>query len=494
VRYGLMTLLIATTIWLPLQANEKSVFVGIEGRTLTPAEIDATITHVMQGAEVPGLALALINNGKVVYLKAYGVKNMSPNEALTVNSVMVAASLTKVAFAYLVMKLVDDHVIDLDKPVYEYLPRPLSDYPAWRDIANDPRSKLITTRMLLSHTAGLPNTRNFDPDHRLVIHYDPGTRYDYGSEGYGLLQLVVETLTKKSTEELMQERVFRPLGMTRTSMVWQNAFESDHANGYDEYGRSLGIQRRKSADAAGSMQTTITDYSRFTQAVLSGRGLHKETHAQMLSMQIPIVSKFEFPTGLPDTTDEYKGIQLSYGLGVGLYHTPHGRAFFKEGHDEGWRTYVVCHQDRATCMVILTNSSNGEGIYSALLKGLLGDTWNPIGWEALTPYDELPPRKPLSDHTAIQIPPPWLAIYTGRYGTQNDVLTVQAEGDHLSIVENGKPERELFPQTGSIFFCKASDETFTFLFDIDTYAFRILRETAGKDDLIPNLDWVRPAP
>jgi len=74
------------------------------------------------------------------------------------------------------------------------------------------------------------------------------------------------------------------------------------------------------------------------------------------------------------------------------------------------------------------------------------------------------------------------------------VLTVEAEGDHLSIVENGKPKRELFPQTGSIFFFKDSDETFTFLFDIDTYAFRILREAAGKDDLIPNLEWVRPAP
>jgi CubicO group peptidase (beta-lactamase class C family) len=286
------------------QANAKSVFVGIDGRAHTPAEIDATITHVMQGAEVPGLALALINNGKVAYLKAYGIKSMSPNEPLTVNTVMVAASLTKVAFAYLVMKLVDDRVIDLDKPVYEYLPRPLSDYSAWRDIANDPRSKLITTRMLLSHTAGLPNSRYFDPGHRLVIHHEPGTKYDYGSEGFGLLQLVVETLTKKPTEELMQERVFRPLGMTRTSMVWQSAWESDHAYGYDEYGRLLGIQRRRSADAGGSMQTTINDYARFTQAFLSGRGLRKESHAQMLSTQIPIVSKFEFPTGLLDTTDE----------------------------------------------------------------------------------------------------------------------------------------------------------------------------------------------
>lgn len=99
------------------------------------------------------------------------------------NSVMVAASLTKVAFAYLVMKLVDDHVIDLDKPVYECLPGPLSDYPARRDIADDPRFKLITARMLLSHTAGFNNARYFDPDHRLVIHFQPGTRYSCASEG-----------------------------------------------------------------------------------------------------------------------------------------------------------------------------------------------------------------------------------------------------------------------------------------------------------------------
>jgi len=494
VRCRLRIALIATTVWLPLQANGKSKFVGIDGRAHTSAEIDATITHVMQAAEVPGLALALLNNGKVVYLKAYGVRNMSPNEPLTVNSVMVAASLTKVGFTYLVMRLVDDRVIDLDKPVYEYLPRPLSDYPAWRDIATDPRSKLITTRMLLSHTAGFNNARYFDPDHRLVIHFQPGTRYSYGSEGYSLLQLVVETLTEKSTEELMQERVFRPLGMTRTSMVWQQAFESDHANGYDEYGRSLGIQKRKIAQSAGSMQTTITDYARLTQAVLLGRGLSKETHALMLSAQIPIDSKFEFPPLQPDTTDEYKGIQLSYGLGVGLYHTPHGWAFFKEGHDEGWRTYVVCHQNQATCMLILTNSSNGEGIYGALLKELLGDTWNPIDWEVLAPYDKLPPRKPLSDHTAIQVPPPFLAMLAGRYGTQNDSLTVAAEGDHLSVVGDGKPKREFFPQTWTIFFSKDGDETLMFLFDIDTWAFRILREAGGRDELIPNLEWARPAP
>jgi hypothetical protein len=222
--------------------------------------------------------------------------------------------------------------------------------------------------------------------------------------------------------------------------------------------------------------------------------VRKETHEQMLRAQISIVSKFEFPPLQSDITDEYKGIQLSYGLGLGLYHTPRGWAFFKEGHDEGWRTYLVCHQNQGTCMVILTNSSNGEGIYSALLKGLLGDTWNPVDWEVLTPYDRLPPRKPLSDHTAIQVPPAFLAMLAGRYGAQNDVLTIEAEVDHLSVAEDGKPKRELFPQTWTIFFSKDTNETFTFLFDIDTWAFRILREASGKDELIPNLAWARPHP
>jgi hypothetical protein len=123
---------------------------------------------------------------------------------------------------------------------------------------------------------------------------------------------------------------------------------------------------------------------------------------------------------------------------------------------------------------------------------VLGDTWNPIDWEVLTPYDKLPPRKPLSDHTAIQVPPTFLAMLAGRYGTQNDVVTVEAEGDHLSVVEDGKPKREFFPQTSTIFFSKDSDETLMFLFDIDTWAFRILGEAGGKDALIPNLAWVRP--
>ena len=300
---------------------------------------------------------------------------------------MSGASLTKVAFAYMVMQLVDEGVLNLDKPVYQYLPKPLPEYNEYKDLVGDERYKRITARMTLDHTTGFPNWRWFEDDQKLKIHFEPGSRFAYSGEGLVLLQLVVETITKKPLEELMRERVFQPLGMTRTSMVWTSAFESDYANGYDEEEKSLGPQKRKRAGAAGSMLTTPADFAKFMQAVLQGRGLSKKSKDEMLSPQIEIHSKHEFPPFSSETTEENKPIRLSYGLGWGLYWTPYGKAFFKEGHDDGWRNYTVCFDDAKIGILIMTNSSNGESIYKELLETLEKNTYTPIEWEGFKPYN-----------------------------------------------------------------------------------------------------------
>jgi CubicO group peptidase (beta-lactamase class C family) len=359
----------------------------LDGSTITPAEIDTTVTRLMRAARMPGIGIAILNDGKVAYLKAYGVRDKEKSLPLTPDSVMTAASLSKVAFAYMVMQLVDEGIVDLDKPVYQYLPKALPEYDAYKDLANDLRYKKITARMLLSHTSGFPNWRRFTEDGKLSINFEPGSRFAYSGEGIDLLQLVVESATKKPLSELMRDRVFQPLGMTRTSMVWEDRFESDYANGYDEEEHSLGPQRRKRADAAGSMQTTVADFSRFVEAVMQGKGLRKQTREQMLSAQVQILSRHEFPTFSTETTDENKPIRLSYGLGWGLYWTPYGKAFFKEGNDEGLRHYTVCFDKTGTGIVIMTNSSNGEGIYKELLETLLRNTYTPIEWEGFTPYN-----------------------------------------------------------------------------------------------------------
>ncbi|HEY4904220.1 MAG TPA: serine hydrolase domain-containing protein, partial [Candidatus Sulfotelmatobacter sp.] len=295
-RHVLLTLTMCATMSLVQPAGDQPTIKRLDGSTISGAQVDATLSRLLKAAEVTGAGIAILNHGKIAYLKAYGFRDKEKSLPLTVDSIMSAASFSKVAFAYMVLQLVDEGILDLDKPVYQYLPKPLPEYPNYSDLANDPRYKLITARMLLSHTSGFANWRWMEDDHKLRIHFEPGSRFAYSGEGIDLLQQVVETITQKPLEELMQQHVFQPFGMKRTSMLWQDRFENDYANGYDEYGRSVGAHRWKRADAAGSMQTTISDFARFVQAVMEGKGLRGKTRAQMLSPQIQITSKHEFPS------------------------------------------------------------------------------------------------------------------------------------------------------------------------------------------------------
>lgn len=376
---------------LPLCAaaqNPVAAVKRLDGSTISAGEIDATVTRLMGAAKVTGVGVAIFNDGKIAYLKAYGARDKEKQLPLTPDSVMIAASLTKSIFAYMVMQLVEERVIDLDKPVYQYLPKPLPEYARYTDLAGDPRNKKITLRMLLSHTSGFPNWRSLT-DGKLEIHFEPGSRFAYSGEGIQLARTVVETVTQKPLSQLRQERVFQPLGMSRTEMFWDARFEDNFANGYDETEQSLGPQRRKRADAAGSMLTTLHDYAIFLQALAQGKGLNAKTRTLMLSPQITISSKHEFPTLATATTDENNSIHLSYGIGWGLYTSPYGPAYFKEGHDDGWRHFAVYFDKPGMGMLIMTNSSNGEGIYKELLETLQRNTFTPIEWESFTPYTEL---------------------------------------------------------------------------------------------------------
>ena len=364
--------------WLSAQTGPVT---RLDGSRISARQIDTTVDELMRSARVTGVGIAVLSGARAVYLKTYGFRDTEHRLPLTPDSVMTAASLTKSAFATMVMQLVQERVLDLDKPVYEYLPKPLPEYPAYEDLAGDPRYRQLTLRMLLDHTSGFPNWRRFTEDKKLSINFPPGSRFAYSGEGIDLAQMVVETVMKKSVNDLMAERICRPLGMTRTSMVWESRFESDYANGYDEQGRSLGPERRRRGDAAGSMQTTLGDYARFVEGAMGGRLLDNKTRVLMLNPQIKITSMHEFPSLSAETTTANSALRLSYGLGWGLFWTPYGKAFFKEGHDEGWRHYVVCFDKPKTGMLIMTNSSNGEDIYSGLLETVLRDTFTPLEWE-----------------------------------------------------------------------------------------------------------------
>jgi Domain of unknown function (DUF3471) len=217
---------------------------------------------------------------------------------------------------------------------------------------------------------------------------------------------------------------------------------------------------------------------------LDAKGLRTRTWGRMLSAQIPILAKHEFPTMENQLTDENKSIRLSYGLGWGLYWSPHGEAFFKEGHDDGWRNYCVGFRMPKTGMIIMTNSGNGEGIYKELLEKVLADTYTPIEWERFIPYDQLPPRAVLKQHTKVSVDAQTLEKYVGRYGTPPKlILVVRHEGNHLTVQENDEPVQELDAESATQFFSTVADDVYTFEMDPSGRVTRIVLRSG--DETIP---------
>jgi CubicO group peptidase (beta-lactamase class C family) len=165
------------------------------------AAIDAEVGRIMKTTGARGMAVAVIDRGKVRYVRAYGIRN-AKGEPLTTDTIMYGASLTKTVFAYTVMRLVEQRKLQLDTPLARYLEKPLPSYGPdpifpdkygpYRDLAGDSRWEKITARMCLTHSTGFSNFWFIEPDRKLRIHFEPGTRYAYSGEGFILLQFVIE--------------------------------------------------------------------------------------------------------------------------------------------------------------------------------------------------------------------------------------------------------------------------------------------------------------
>lgn len=207
-----------------------------------------------------------------------------------------------------------------------------------------------------------------------------------------MLQFVIEQITGTGLEELAVARVFKPLGMTTSSYVWQDRFENNFAVGHDVLGSSLEYRRMPFADGSGSLLTSIADYAKFVEGIMQAKGLEETTLSMMLTPSIRIKSKQQFPTFSDEVTDKYDPIELSYGLGWGLMKTDYGDAFFKEGHGGGWQNYNVNFVDQKTSLLIMTNSDNGESIFKDLLEKIIGDTFTPWEWEEYIPYQLVQPK------------------------------------------------------------------------------------------------------
>ncbi|MEO7168339.1 MAG: serine hydrolase domain-containing protein [Spartobacteria bacterium] len=371
---------------------EKVEIHRLDGTKLTEAQIDAEVARLMKAREVPGLALALIEDGQPVFVKSYGFANVEKKQPLERDTIMYGASLTKLAFAYTVLQLVDEKVVDLDRSIAQDLPKPLPEYQKYAELAGDERWRKLTPRILLDHTSGFPNFRFMNANGKLDFKFDPGTRYAYSGEGINLLQFVLEAGLGLDLGKEMSKRVFDRFGMKRTSMTWRDDFAPNVADGYDEGGKREPHDQRGAVRAAGSMDTTIADYAKFLAGFLRGDGISIEARAEMLRPQIAIRSAHQFPPLDSAENSANAEIELSAGLGCVLFRSPAGPAFYKGGHNEWTDNLAIGLPGKKRGLLLMSNSILAETIYPALVHFLWGETNLPWWWEYSVPG--LPPPVP----------------------------------------------------------------------------------------------------
>jgi len=358
------------------------------------AAIDAQVRKVMSRTHANGMAVGVVDQGKVSYVQAYGIRN-AKGDPLTVDTVMYGASITKTVLAYTTMQLVDQGKLNLDTPIKDDLDHPLTTYGPdpvfpdkhgpYPDLAADPRWEKITPRMCLTHSTGFSNFWFLEPDQKLHIHFEPGTRFSYSGEGFILLQFVIEHGRKTQGLGLdvgdLTNANFKRLGMTRTSLVWRPDFASNLADGWNDKGQPQEHDRRSKVRAAGSMDTTISDLPKFAAALVSGEGLSAASRAEMTKPQLHITTAHQFPLFGPDLPVTEQRKDLSAGLGVVVFDGPQGHGFFKGGHDGQTANTMVCIEKLERCIVILSNDVRAEAGFADLVSFILGDTGVPYDWE-----------------------------------------------------------------------------------------------------------------
>jgi CubicO group peptidase (beta-lactamase class C family) len=354
------------------QGNQKPAELkdGSPWKTLI-ANLEKQIPGLMKEALVPGLSIAIIKDAKLLWCRGFGVKDSASNEPVDNDTVFEAGSTSKPVFAYVVMKLCEKGVMNLDTP--------LTKYTSERFLESDPRLDLITARHVLSHTTGFQNWRS--KKEPLKIHFKPGEKWSYSGEGYSYLQSVVTHLKglvnpkdcapfeaglevcATDIDAYMKANVLVPFGMASSGYLWDNTMQNHMARGHDEEGKPSKINRKPTGPsvaryaAAGGLCTTPTDYAKFLIEVIDQKPsdafrLKKDTLEEMLRPQVK------------------RNSQSSWALGWEINHTEKGNFVRHGGGNPGFQCLVAASVERKSGYVIMTNSENGYyGVIAKLISG-----------------------------------------------------------------------------------------------------------------------------
>lgn len=315
---------------------------SLSGKSIDVADIDKYLTTQMDSLRIPGLSIAIINDGKIAYYRTLGVTNVNTKEKLSAKTLFDAGSISKTTFTYLVLRMVDQGILNLDQPLYTYLP--------YSDIANDDRYKLITARMILCHTSGFPNWRFLNADKKLDIKFTPGTQYLYSGEGFEYLANVIahlKNIPKNDLQHLFEDEVAKPLGIKYAFYTWNDYVAKHQAIGHIDGKPSAGWginANRPDFAASYSLQTEAISYSNFIISLMNGKGLSKATYDEMLKAQVRIPSSMD---------------SSSYCFGIKIKPTQFGNVYMHDGYNQNFYSAYLFSQSKKLGYVFFTNCNNG---------------------------------------------------------------------------------------------------------------------------------------
>ncbi len=362
----------------------------------------AELPEWMRAFGVPGLGIAVVEDGEVAWHRAFGVADTASGAAVDADSVFECASLSKPVFAYVALKLVDTGVLQLDRTLAHYH-RP--DYLA----KDDPRLDRITVRDVLRHSSGLPNWRERPDREPLRTLAEPGKGVNYSGEAFYWLQLVAEQATRESLDQLARCHLFEPAGMRASTYTWSAHAARHSVIGEPAPGTTPTVQtfhRQWSllqpiaeaggkplrewtwndgvralpqaqaaapagmfvwpgdllANSAASLRGPVQDYARFIAHVMARPTrqcweIGEATRQGMLTPQMPLREGW-----------------LDKGLGWNLERIDaNTRWFFHGGANAGrYKTFTVGDPGRRRGLVVMTNGGGGTGVYQRVVRAATG--------------------------------------------------------------------------------------------------------------------------
>ena len=321
---------------------------------LDKKEIDAFVSEWQDYWEIPAVSIALIRDNAVFYENASGIKNAITKQAVNKNTIFEAASISKSMFSVMVLRLAERNIIDLDKPLFEYLPFP--------NIANDERSKLLTARHVLNHQSGLPNWAWDGPGTwkeggELKLNFEPGTsQFGYSGEAFNYLGRVVEKITDQKLEDLFKEEIAIPFGLKNTYCKYNDAQENIMATGH--YHQYIHCKSREYlASPASSVTTCASDLSNYVL------GLMNEKNMSQTSYNL-IYTPYTHLTPEQRLFDPEIKQYIAHGFFV--QETPEGMILQHGGNNGDFDCKFSYNKDKKLGYIVFTNSNLGDEFVRAL--------------------------------------------------------------------------------------------------------------------------------